>query len=1109
MDFPFIPVKPEQLLKTMRVMKITALILLIACLHVSARSHSQNVTLTAEHMPLKEVLQAIKNQTGYAIFYKKGALDQTRPVTLQVSNLPLAEFLDKVLQEQPLRYELTFKTITLFPKPIAPPAAAAAEKEEPLFLDISGTVTGENDAPLSGASVKIKGTSLGASTDAKGHFSIKAEPGQVLVISFIGYQSTQVKVAAATTLTIRLQLAELALDVITVNKGYYTEQRRLSAGNVYTVKSEDIARQPVSNVLSAIQGRVPGLIITQSTGVPGSAFTVQLRGRNSLNRSIATANDPLFVVDGIPYPSKLALTINSGDITNGGSPLNFINPQDIETIDILKDADATAIYGARASNGVILITTKKGKAGRTLISANVIQGAGKVTRMMKLLSTRQYLDMRYEAFKNDGVDFTSPTFYYASDLKNFDTTRYTDWQKEFLGGNAAYTDAQLSMSGGNTNTQYLIDGSYHRETTVFPGKALDQRGTLFFNISGNSNNQKLRVLLSGTYVAGKNDMPRYDMIDLALSLPPIAPRLYNDDGSLNWQNNSWVNPIARFRDKFWRKANNFIGNMVISYQLLPGLDLRTTLGYTHLQTDEMSNFPIAAYSPAYNITSGSAEFSHANSQTWVVEPQVNYSKELWKGRLNALAGTTIQQNSADGQDVNATGFISDALLGNLYSASTVTPMKSVESSYKYNSLFGRVNYTLLDRYVVNLTARRDGSDRFGPNRRFGNFGAAGIAWIFSRENFVADHLPFISFGKLRGSYGITGSDAIGDNQFIRTYSVGGLPYQGVRGLAPNNLFNPDYQWESNRKLEGGLELGFLKDKILVTASYYRNRSSNQLVGSKLPAITGFGSITANWPALVQNKGWEFTLNGNAIHLGPVTWNGLFQISIARNKLVAYPGLENTPDKSFYVVGQSVSIQKVYHSLGVDPATGIFQFLDKSGKTVTTVNDPLDRTVNMVTTPKYYGGFQNNFSYKGLELDVLFQFVKQTGIRYRGSVIPGYSGGMTGQQPVTVLDRWQQPNDVKPYERFNSNNSLSWSEYYFKQSDRIYTDASYIRLKNVQLSYDLLRAFHAKMGLQQLRVYIQAQNLLTITKFQGMDPENQSGTSLPPLRVIAAGIRAAL
>jgi len=1105
MELTLIAVKSNQLLKTLRVMKITALILLIACLHVSAGSRSQNVTLKTERTPLKEVLKAIKDQTGYSVFYKKGTLDYAKPVSLQLYDQPLERALDEILHDQPLRYELSFKTITLYPKPVAPPTGAPV-REELVFMDISGTVTGENGVPLSGASIKIKGTSLGTSTDTKGHFSITAEPGQVLIVSFVGYRTSQVKVTTTATLDLRLQLAELSLDALTVNKGYYTEQQRYSTGNVSTVTSADISRQPVSNVLAALEGRVPGLTVTQSTGIPGSAFSIRVRGRNTLNHTIAGVTDPLFIVDGIPYPARFALTINSGDITNGGSPLNFINPQDIESVDVLKDADATAIYGSRGSNGVILIATKKGRSGKMQVSANVAQGTGRVTRMMKLLNTRQYLDMRYEAFRNDKVDFTSPTFYYASDLKNFDTTRYTDWQKEFLGGTAAYTDAQLSMSGGNLNAQYLIDGSFHRETTVFPGAAADRRGTLFFNLGGNSNNQKLRVLLSGSYVVGKSDLPRYDMIDLALSLPPIAPRLYNDDGSLNWQNGTWQNPMARYRNKFWRKTNNFIGNMVVSYQLLPGLDIRTTFGYTHQQTDEMANFPISAYSPYLNITSGSAEFMHANSQTWLVEPQLNYSRGLWKGRFNALIGTTLQQSNADGQDVNATGFVSDALLGNIYSASTITPMKSVESSYKYNSLFGRVNYTLLDKYVVNLTARRDGSDRFGSAKRFGNFGAAGIAWIFSRENLIADHLPFISFGKLRASYGITGSDAIGDNQFINTYSVGGLPYQGVRGLAPNNLYNPDYHWESNKKLEGGLELGFLKDRILVTASFYRNRSGDQLVGARLPAITGFPNVTANWPALVENKGWEFTLNTNAVHIGDFSWSSFFNISLPGNKLVAYPGLATSPDKSFFVVGQPLDIKFVFRSPGVDSATGVFQFQDKNGKTVTTPADPADRIAYIKTAPSWYGGIQNNFRYKGIELDLLFQFVKQTGPIYRGSVIPGYSGGMTGQQPVTILDRWQQPNDVKPNERFNSTQSLSWSEYYFKQSDRAYGDASFIRLKNVQLSYDIMKVLHKKTSLQQLRVYIQGQNLLTITKFKGMDPENQSGVSLPPLRMLTAGIR---
>lgn len=1103
----------EQLLKTLRVMKITAFILLVACLHVSAGTYSQRVTLKADRMPLREVLSEVKKQTGFSFFFKKGTLEQTRPVTLDVRDMPLSGFLDMVLKDQSIKYEISVKTVTL----VAAPVVVSYDKLQnkwAVFQEIKGQVLNAEGQPLPGASVKIKGSDAGVSTDANGRFSINAEPGQTLVISYVGHADYVVKIGKETSVTIKMSLSEAAMDVVVVNKGYYNERKQLSTGNVSTVKAADIERQPVSNPLAAIQGRMPGVVITQTTGVPGGAWKIQIRGKNSFRNTDASANDPLYVVDGVPYPFSLMNNMSGAryDITLGGSPLNFVNPQDIESIDILKDADATAIYGSRGANGVVLITTKKGKIGKPVVSFNVAQGFGQVGKFMKLLNTRQYLDMRYEAFKNDNVDWRSPTFFYAADLKNYDTTRQTDWQKELLGGKAAYTDAQFSVSGGSNIAQYMIGGSFHRETTVFNQNATDKRGTLHFNISSNTLNDKLKIVLSGGFTSGKNDMPTYDLMDYALSLPPIGPAIYNPDGSLNWAGGMWQNPIARFRAKFKRDVTNFFGNLSVGYQIVKGLEFKTNFGYTQMLVNQTSNTPISSYNPANGIQSASADFSTFTANTWVIEPQLNYSTDLWIGRFTALIGGTAQQSRQSGMFVNATGYVSDALLGTLGSAGTITPMSSQARGYKFSSVYGRLNYTIDDKYMMNLTMRRDGSDKFGPNNRFGNFGAVGLGWIWSRENIISEHLPFISFGKLRASYGTTGNDQVGDYQYIRTYSTSSntLLFQNVRGLMPNNLFSPDYRWEENRKLEFGLELGFLKDKINASVSYYRNRSDNSLVNYRVPSFTGFSTAIRNWPALVQNSGWEFTLNTQNINLGPVRWSSNFNLAWNRNKLVKFDGLENTTYKSLLVIGEPIDLVMVYKYAGIDPNTGLYQFQAKDGKMLSNIypnslNFVSDKYTYLRLTPDYYGGFQNNFSYKGFELDVFLQFVKQIGKEYRALQYPGIGTGAQGNQSVDVLNRWQNSESQAKYARFNGNYSNNNNSNAYAQSDAIYVDASFIRLKNVQLSYDLTKLMK-RTRVQQLKVYFQAQNLFTITSYLGMDPENQNGSSLPPLRVLTAGFK---
>jgi TonB-dependent starch-binding outer membrane protein SusC len=1091
-------------------MKMTAVIMLVACLHASAGSFSQSVTLQADNMPLKEVLLIVKQQTGYSFFFKKGTLDQTRPVTLQVQNMPLATFLDTILKDQPLKYELSVKTITLLPKPANLISYNRQQHRWAYFQEINGLVTGEGNTPLTGASIKVKGMQAGTHTDTLGRFTINAEPGQVLVISFVGYVNRQIKISKETSLIIQLQLAETSLDEVVVNKGYYTEKQRLSVGNVSSIKAADIERQPVGNPLAAMQGRIPGMVITQSTGVPGSAFRVQIRGKNS----IAAGNDPLYVVDGVPYPASLLngmFSVN-GDITIGGSPLASINPQDIESIDVLKDADATGIYGARGANGVVLITTKKGKAGDMRVNMNVQQGIGKVGKFMKLLNTRQYLDMRYEAFRNDKVDLTLPSTI-APDLKYYDTTRYTDWQKELIGGSASYTDAQASVSGGNTTAQYLVGGNYHRETTVFPGNHAYERGAMHFNLSGNSKDQRFRIMLTGGYTADKNNLPRTDLMDYALNLPPTGPAIYNKDGSLNWANGEWQNPIARMRGTYKRRVNNFTGSLVLSYQIMKGLEFRSTFGYNRMTVDETSIYPISSYNPTSGVLSGYAEFGNFVNRTYNIEPQLSYTRDLWKGRLSVLAGTTYQKNMTDGLGVNSSGYVSDALLGSLLNAGTITPWGTQSRSYKYSSLYGRINYNIADKYLINFTGRRDGSDRFGSANRFGNFGSVGIGWIFSKENLFADHLSFISFGKLRASYGTVGNDGIDTYQWIRTYSIGSNApvFQNVRGLVPNNLENPNYKWEENRKLEAGLELGFLSDHITTSISYYRNRSGNQLVQFKIPAQTGFSFIIDNFPALVENRGWEVTLNVNNVKLGPVKWYSYFNISWNRNELKEFPNLEaNGNYRTSLTVGKPLDLYRLYDYAGVDPATGLFQFTTKAGKLVDNLYPNYltfgtDQTVLLNRQPDYFGGWQNNFSYKGFELNFTFQYAKQIGKGYRAAFIPGAGSGTQGNQPVEILDRWQKPGDIAKYARFNANRANGNNNTGFDGSSGNYVDASFIRMKNVQLAYDLMNVIGKRIHLQQMKIYLQGQNIFTITDYLGMDPENQSGTSLPPLRVLTAGI----
>jgi len=1086
-------------------MRLTAFLLLAGCLQVSARGYSQ-ISLHLKDVPLGTVLEDLRHQATQAIVYTDQMLVTAHRVTIDISDVSLEQALDDVLRDQPLTWSVTEGAIVLKPKGMAAPVVSPV----PADIDLHGRVTDSSGIPLVGASVTVKGMRWGTVTDAKGQFELKnVPPGAILQISYLGYEGKEVPVTVGSLMAIHMAPATNKLDEAQVI-AYGTTTRRLNTGDVGTVKAEDIEKQPVSNPLAAMEGRVPGMFITQSTGAPGGNFSVQIRGKNS----IVNGNDPLYVIDGVPYSSQL-LT-NENLIGNSGSPLNFINPADIESIDVLKDADATAIYGSRGANGVVLITTKKGKAGKSQVNVSAYGGIGEIGHYMGLLSTPQYLQMRREAFKNDNV---TPTVTNAPDLLFWDTTRYTNWQKMLIGGTAHYADAQASVSGGNTLTQYTFGGGYHRETTVFPGDFGDQKGSVHFSITHVSPSQKFKATLSGNYLMDNENLPQSDLTGQIRTLPPDAPPVHNADGTLNWAENAsgtptWTNtnPFAILLPVYQARTNNLVGNSVLSYQLLRGLELKASLGYTNMQVNEITDQPIASLSPTSALKTGSSFFTSNNIRSWIIEPHISYQRLLGPGKLEALVGTTFQQSTSEGQILDATGYTSDALLKNIQGASSITVTSATDIQYKYNALFGRLNYNWNDKYLIDLTARRDGSSRFGPDRQFHNFGAAGAAWIFSKEDFIRDHWSFLSFGKLRVSYGTTGNDQVGDYRFLDLYSTNQYPYQGIQSIYPANLYNPDLAWEENKKLEGGMELGFLQDRLQLTGSYFRNRSSNELVSYPLPGVTGFTSIAANLPAVVQNAGWEFLLNTVNIRSKNFSWSSSLNLTIYRNKLVAFPGLATSSYSTRYLIGQPLSITKAYHFIGVNDTTGVYEFATSKG-TPTYTPAIADQTVVINTDPRFYGGFQNSFLYKGFQLDIFFQFVKQRGINYLYSYTAYTPGYQEFNQPAAVMgSRWQAPGDNASFQKFTQATGSAYNAYYnyIKQSDKGYSDASYIRLKNVALSYQLPAAWRQRVHLQSASIFLQGQNLLTFTHhYAGFDPETQSVTGLPVLRVVTGGVRLSL
>ena len=961
--------------------------------------------------------------------------------------------------------------------------------------NITGTVS-DSQGLLPGVTVSVEGKSTATITDYQGKYTITATASDILVFSFIGYTTLNTPIAGRTVVSVHLQEDATQLQEVRVNAGYYSVKESERTGSIARITAKDIETQPVTNVLAAMQGRMAGVNITQSSGIAGSGFDIKIRGQNSLRTD---GNAPLYIIDGVPYAADaIGVSYTATVMPLPTSPLNNFNPSDIESIEILKDADATAIYGSRGANGVVLLTTKKGKAGKTTFSVNMNQGIANVTRFAEFMDTKQYLEMRREAFTNDKITVYPPSAYDVNGT--WDENRYTNWQKKLTGETAQITNVQTAISGGSELNQFLISANYSKETTVFPGDFNYQKGNVRVNLNNTSDNKRFKTTFAAGYTLQDNNQPAKDYTNESKIIAPNAPALYDEEGNLNWENSTFNNPLRILEGDFLGKTYDLVANLGLSYSLLPNLVLKSNFGFTDLRHQESSSQPSTIYDPAWEVGPEYSLISQGNTtrQSWIVEPQITYTEKLRNDLiLDVIIGSTFQYQTDHQQIQRASGFTSNALINNLAAASKVIVDIDDQSEYKYQAFFGRVNLNWKKKYIINLTGRRDGSSRFGPGKQFANFGAIGAAWLFGEEAILTNSI--ISFGKLRASYGITGSDQIGNYQFLNTYSATGGNYDGVIGLLPTRLFNNNFAWETNRKFEIAMEMGFLKDKIFLTLASFNNLSSSQLVGTPLPGTTGFTSIQANLDATVQNSGIEMTLRTQNLETKKFSWTTSFNATVLKNKLVSFPDLEASTYRNQFAVGSPLNIQKRFHFEGVNPETGLYQFKDvnEDGK----ITADADKTVLVDLNPEFYGGMQNQISYKNWQLDFLFQFVKQQKINTAAIGVPG----TMSNQSTALLDRWQAPGDQATHQRFTSglNAAAMTAQSNYFNSDANVTDASFIRLKNIALSYNLPKSWLAS---NSCKITIEGQNLLLFTPYKGADPEFIYVSSLPPLKIITAGIQ---
>jgi len=1080
--------------KTLLIMKLTAILLLAATFQLSAKSYGQNVTLSVKNAPLQKVFKQINKQTGYQFFYKDDLLDQAGKVDINVNNAPLADVLDICFKNLSITYTITDKVIVV--KPIEIKKENVQDVAPPPIV-VTGRVVNENGEPVSGATVTVKGTSISASTNSNGVFEIKpADANATLVISATNIETFDIKLNGRTSLDIAVKIKVSSLDEIHVI-GYGTTTNRLTTGSIAKMRGDDIRKQPVENPLLAMGGRLPGLQITQTNGLAGGPVGVIIRGKNS----VGAGPEPLYVIDGVPFGGAVTnVTLGNGiqvqtlggisTASVGTSPFVSLNPSDIESIEVLKDADATAIYGSRGANGVVLITTRKARTGKTTVDASFYTGWGKPTRLPDMMNTQQYVMMRNEAFRNDGI---VPNTTNATDLTIWDTTRYVNWTKMLVGNTARNYDAQIRLSGGGQQTQFSLTTGYHREIPIYYGDFHDDKINVHASMSHRSSDNKFSLALNTTYSLDNNNLITTN-IGQVLNTVPNAPYPFDSTGSLVWRDKgvNFTNPFGYVKKQYKGLTENSISNINLAYRFSKSFQVKVDGGMNIVNLNQKAINPTTSQSPFSGTPAATADFFTQIQRNWIIEPQAEFTHKIAKGKLQVLAGGSFQQQLTEGTRTSASGYTSDELLWTPGPAATKA-VTSAYAKYRYDAAFGRVSYNWDGKYLVNISGRHDGSSRFGSKNKFGNFGAVGLGWIFTEEKFMKN-LSFINYGKIRVSTGVTGNDRIGDYQYIAQWypTSSAIAYQGATGLYPLNLENPAFGWERNKKNEAGLELGFLNNRVSFSADYYRNRTDNQLIGYTLPTQTGFTNVTANREALVQNTGWEFVVSSTNMRTKFFTWKSSFNMTIPRNKLVAYPDLATSSYASVFLIGQPITIRKFTDYQGVDPTTGVYVM---NGINLTT-----DRTIVADLAQRYYGGFQNSFTYKNWSLDVFFHFVKQNGL----SAINFTAPGGRSNQFTSLLDRWQNKGDITETQKYSTTGTAVTNfSYYSNYSDARVVDASFIRLKNVALSYEFDKKLIQKIKADNIRVYLQMQNLATYTKYKIGDPETLSFSDAP-LKMITVG-----
>jgi TonB-dependent starch-binding outer membrane protein SusC len=969
-------------------------------------------------------------------------------------------------------------------------------------IAVSGSVTdARTGEPIVGATIRVKDAGAGAQTDIDGNFQVKCRPDALLVVSYTGFETAEIAVGNRPKVDVQLSESASKLDEVVV-VGYGVQRKSQITGAISSIQNKDFRDKPVSNLANSIQGRVSGLNVSTTSGTPGAGLLVSVRG----------ANSPLYVVDGVPLLSEsnsalsTAFDLQGNTIGSGQtlSSVSDINPNDIESIEILKDASAAAIYGARAANGVVLITTKRGKQGKTETEFNIYQGFQQVSRPIQFLNSQQFVELVEEARANDLALYEQDNSYFGDDfdpsvltdpLENFDlsTGVDTDWIDEVT-QTAPIGNYELSFRGGNDKTRFFSSAGYFDQTGIVVEnfyKRFNYRLNLDHNVG-----EKFQIgtTLSATRSNNRrsfNDDTYTGIITNAIGASPLMPAFEADgsyarfeDYQANWLSDNPAKSAREIRAR--TQSSRFLGTTYGEYAFTPRLRLRSawSADATFLN-DKQFKSPLTSDAEAVG---GQAFESNFRALTWLNENTLNFNQTFGEHALSLLGGVTAQRTQIESSSATGQGFPPGGL-ERVSSAAQIVSATSFGTGYSILSFIGRANYDFQNRYLVTASLRADGSSRFSKDNRFGYFPSASVAWRVSSERFF--DRKFFSDLKFRVSYGLTGDQEIGDFQNVTFYAPS--RYDGLAGIQIRNIADPDLSWQSNRMLNVGFDYEIKQGLLSGAVEFFKSNKNRLLSEDVVPGTTGFATVTRN-RGEVQNLGVEFNLTASPIRRKNLRWTLNFNTTYVKNEikdlssdgilLNAYNDLEAT---HILKIGQPLGSFVGVKYLGVDPDTGDPLYEDSNGDGVVDFDDA---QIIGQALPNWFGGLTNSLSIGRWDATVFVRYVAGNQvynlIRATSESL-GWSneGGLSSvyaNNTTDVLNRWRRPGDVAEYPRASFVNSLA-----YQNSSQFLENGAFLRLQNLTLGY----TFRKVRGLDNLRLYFEGQNLWVLTQYKGFDPEVSS------------------